>query len=194
MWTEGLGYRSYSIAIPDGRYTDYQGNYCRSAFELYPTTYSINWQPRLARSTSVICSMCAASRSWWLNGNNGHVVEVAGQYILTAQKGETWLALGATVPFKRLSCGYVGQSDGWTDLADNFQMDWEFDNAIDGNISLTGELDLASTKEFTLGLAFGNSLHNAISTLLPIAQYSVFPAAGNLLYPVATLAYARFDR
>jgi glucoamylase len=85
--------------------------------------------------------------------------------IFSHQKGNTWLALGATVPFKHLSCGYVGQSDGWTDLADNFQMDWEFDSTIDGNISLTGELDLDDTKEFTLGLAFGNSLHNAISTL-----------------------------
>jgi glucoamylase len=44
-------------------------------------------------------------------------------------------------------------------------MDWEFDNAPDGNIALTGELDLAGAREFTLGLAFGNSQHHAISTL-----------------------------
>ena len=44
-------------------------------------------------------------------------------------------------------------------------MDWEFDHAPDGNIALTGELDLAATREFTLGLAFGNSRHHAISTL-----------------------------
>lgn len=75
------------------------------------------------------------------------------------------MALGATVPFSRLSCGFVGSSDGWTDLADNFQMDWEFDGAMNGNLALTGELDLKESHEFTLGLASGDSLHSAISTL-----------------------------
>ncbi|MCI0390911.1 MAG: glycoside hydrolase family 15 protein [Acidobacteria bacterium] len=99
-------------------------------------------------------------------GNNGQVKQVAGREILTACKRGTWLALGATVPFLRRSCGYVGTSDGWTDLADNFQMDWEFDTAEDGNIALTGELDLSRAYEFTLGLAFGDSFHNAATTLL----------------------------
>ena len=71
-------------------------------------------------------------------GNNGYVAEVDGRKILMAQKQGTWLALAATVPFSRTSCGYVGRSDGWTDLAGNFQMDWEFDHATDGNIALTG--------------------------------------------------------
>ncbi len=97
--------------------------------------------------------------------NNGLVKEVAGRKILTAQKGRTWLALGATVPFLKSSCGYVGRSDGWTDLMD-LQMDWEFTAATDGNIALTGELDLSKGHEFTLGLAFGDSFHSAASTLL----------------------------
>ena len=92
-------------------------------------------------------------------------MRVAGRTILIAERKGTWLALGATVPFARVSCGYVGRSDGWTDLHSNFQMDWEFDHAPDGNIALTGELDLAGTREFTLALAFGNSQHHAISTL-----------------------------
>jgi len=99
-------------------------------------------------------------------GNNGSVARVAGRTILIAERKGTWLALAATVPFSRVSCGYVGRSDGWTDLHDNFQMDWEFDHAPDGNIALTGELDLSGTREFTLGLAFGNSRHHAVSTLL----------------------------
>jgi glucoamylase len=44
-------------------------------------------------------------------------------------------------------------------------MDWEFDKAINGNLALTGELKPDGTQEFTLGLAFGDSLHAAISTL-----------------------------
>ena len=98
-------------------------------------------------------------------GNNGYVADVAGRKILLAERKGTWLALAATVPFSHVSCGYVGKSDGWTDLAGNFQMDWEFDRALDGNIALTGELDLTGAREFTLGLAFGNSQHHAVSTL-----------------------------
>ena len=98
-------------------------------------------------------------------GNNGYVAEVNGRKILMAQKQGTWLALAATLPFSRTSCGFVGTSDGWTDLAGNFQMDWEFDHANDGNVALTGELDLKDQREFTLGLAFGDTQHHAIATL-----------------------------
>jgi glucoamylase len=83
-----------------------------------------------------------------------------------AQKGDKWMAMGATVPFSHLSCGYVGASDGWTDLHEDFKMDWEFERASDGNIALTGQLDLSETQEFTLGLAFGNSEHRAVANLL----------------------------
>ena len=98
-------------------------------------------------------------------GNNGYVIEVASRKILMAQKKGVWLALGGTVHFSRASCGYVGRSDGWTDLADNFQMDWEFDHASDGNIALIGELDLQDEREFTVGLALGDTEHCAITTL-----------------------------
>ena len=97
--------------------------------------------------------------------NSGNVVDLAGRSILTAHKKETWLALAASIPFKRCSCGYVGASDGWTDLAKNYDMDWEFDVAENGNIALTGEIDLSHGPEFTLGLSFGNGLHGAVTTL-----------------------------
>jgi glucoamylase len=98
-------------------------------------------------------------------GNNGYIAELNGRKILMAQKQGTWLALAATLPFTRVSCGYVGRSDGWTDLAGNFQMDWQFDHATDGNIALTGELAVSGRREFTLGLAFGDTQHHAITTL-----------------------------
>lgn len=110
-----------------------------------------------------LCSPHLKVSGW---GNNAYVVSVAGQDLLVCQKGNTWLAMGATVPFCRLSCGYVGTSDGWTDLAANFEMNWQFDQAIDGNVALTGELDLSERREFTLGLAFGHSLNNAATVLL----------------------------
>ena len=111
----------------------------------------------------VLCAPHLEVGGW---GNNGYVAELDGRKILMAQKQGTWLALAATVPFSRVSCGFVGQSDGWTDLAGNFKMDWEFDHATDGNVALTGELDLNDHREFTLGLAFGDTQHHAIATLL----------------------------
>ncbi len=98
--------------------------------------------------------------------NNAYAAEAAGHALLAAEKHGTWLAMGATIPFFHRSCGYVGTTDGWTDLADNFRMDWEFDVAENGNVALLGELDLSQAHEFTLGLSFGNSLHHATSTLL----------------------------
>jgi len=99
-------------------------------------------------------------------GNNAYVLQVAGRDILAAEKGGIWLAMAATVPFTRLSCGYVGRSDGWTDLAQGFAMDWEFDRALDGNVALTGEILPDGRNDFTLALAFGDGQHSAVSTLL----------------------------
>jgi glucoamylase len=63
------------------------------------------------------------------------------------------------------SCGYVGVNDGWTDLADNYRLDWQYEAALDGNIALTGGLDLSRSTEFTIGLALGTTRHDALSTL-----------------------------
>ena len=97
--------------------------------------------------------------------NDGEVLRIGGREFLCAHKGETWLVLGASIPFQDCSAGYVGVNDGWTDLADNLHLDWQFDAALDGNIALTGGLDLSRGAEFTVGLAFGGTQHIALSTL-----------------------------
>ena len=99
-------------------------------------------------------------------GNTGYVITANGWRVLMACKQGVWLAMAATAPFARTSCGYVGASDGWTDLHENFQMDYQFDRAANGNIALTGELDLRKTREFTLATAFGSTEHRAITNLL----------------------------
>ncbi len=99
-------------------------------------------------------------------GNTGYVTKANNQRILMTCKQGVWLAMTATAPFSRLSCGYVGKSDGWTDLHENLRMDYEFDRADNGNIALTGELDLSKTREFTLATAFGDNEHRAITNLL----------------------------
>jgi glucoamylase len=98
--------------------------------------------------------------------NNGEFVEIGDYRLLVAYKGNTSLAIGATVPLTEASCGYVGVNDGWTDLADNYRLDWHYQEALDGNIALTGGLDLSRGTEFTVGVAFGSTQHDARSTLV----------------------------
>lgn len=97
--------------------------------------------------------------------NSAKKLEVAGRPVLLAWKNSTYLAVGSGCGFTRSSCGFVGFSDGWQDLKNNFKMDWEFDGAESGNVALMGELNLAESNEFTVALAFGDSLHAATATL-----------------------------
>ncbi len=98
-------------------------------------------------------------------GNNGNVARIAGREFLTAHKDGTWLAMAATVPFVRSSCGYVGSTDGWQDLAAHFRLTHDFAAVTDGNIALTGEIDLSAGYQFTLALGFGHTLHRAVTTV-----------------------------
>jgi glucoamylase len=102
-------------------------------------------------------------RGW---GNSAFKMNVAGRVVLSASRGQTHLALGASIPFSRSSCGFVGASDGWSDLRQNLRLDWDFDRALEGNVAVVGELDLSAGRTFTLGLAFGFGSHAASTVLL----------------------------
>jgi glucoamylase len=99
-------------------------------------------------------------------GNSGWCCEISGLTLLRAERGDTHLVMGCTAGFSRRSVGYVGSSDGWQDLMENFKMDWEFCAAENGNIALTGEIDLSQRHEFTIGIALGGSSHGAGAKLL----------------------------
>jgi glucoamylase len=98
-------------------------------------------------------------------GNSAMVVEILGRPVLVAEKNGVAVALGCTSPFVRASVGYVGASDGWTDVSEHLGMSHEFDQAPNGNVALTGELSLGDAREFTVGLAFGRSVSSALTTL-----------------------------
>lgn len=109
-------------------------------------------------------------------GNSVERIEVAGEKVLVGWKNKTFMALGCNHGFRRSSCGFVGFSDGWQDLNDNFKMDWEFDRAENGNVAVMGEIDLSHGDEFTVGIAFGDGLHAATSILvqslaIPFSQH-----------------------
>ncbi len=94
----------------------------------------------------------------WCGSNN--------RKLFDAQREDIHMAFGCEPDFTRRSVGYVGFSDGWQDLMDNFKMDWEFEQAEDGNLALTGEIDLSTGMEFTLGVGFGHTRHSASTHLL----------------------------
>ncbi|MGC2547704.1 MAG: glycoside hydrolase family 15 protein, partial [Silvibacterium sp.] len=99
-------------------------------------------------------------------GNSARVADVAGKRVLVAWKDGTSLAMAADCGFSRASCGYVGASDGWQDLKENFRMDWHFGSALDGNIAVMGEIEQAATREFTVAIGFGEGHHAALSATI----------------------------
>ncbi len=67
--------------------------------------------------------LCAPHLDVGGSENNAFVVQSCGRELLMAEKNGTWLALMCSAPFSRLSVGYVGASDGWTDISHGFQFD-----------------------------------------------------------------------
>ncbi len=99
-------------------------------------------------------------------GNSARSIDVAGQRSILAWKNGTSLAMGADCGFTRSSCGYVGTSDGYQDLSTNMKMDWQFGQALNGNIAVMGEIDVARNREFTIAIAFGEGNHAALSGMM----------------------------
>jgi len=98
--------------------------------------------------------------------NSARSIEVAGRRCLLAWRNNTSLAMGADCGFTRSSCGYVGTSDGYQDLVGNMTMDWQFGQALCGNIAVMGEIDVAKHREFTVAIAFGEGHHAALSDMM----------------------------
>ena len=98
-------------------------------------------------------------------GNSGWCYEIGGIKLFHAQRENVHLLMACNTGFSRQSAGYVGFTDGWQDLMHNFKMDWEFRAAENGNIALTGEVDLPDSSEFTIAVAFGRSFQSAATKL-----------------------------
>jgi glucoamylase len=89
-------------------------------------------------------------------GNTAWTGDYKGVPMFFAQRDGTALSLACSAPWKKMSVGFVGTSDGWQDLSEHFQMQWEYTRAENGNVACTGEIDLvACNGEFILALGFG---------------------------------------
>ena len=99
-------------------------------------------------------------------GNSARSVQVAGKRVLLAWRGPYSLAFGADCGFTRSSCGFVGASDGYQDLMSDMTMSWQFGEAMDGNIAVMGEINVARYREFTLAIGLGEGNHAALSDMI----------------------------
>jgi glucoamylase len=91
-------------------------------------------------------------------GNDGRVGDYKGVPMLFAERDSTVIALACSPDFKAMSCGYVGVSDGWQDISEHKRLTQIYPEASDGNIALTGQIDLTSSPDnFVLALAFGRN-------------------------------------
>ena len=84
---------------------------------------------------------------------------------LLSWDGTTSSAVVTSPAMTRTSTGYLGTSDGWTDLKSDHHMDWTYDASEPGNIVQTGRIPVngVRTHGFTVAIGFGSRMAAAIS-------------------------------
>ncbi len=97
------------------------------------------------------------------NNNSGWMDEYKGIPMLFAENEGIFLAIACSENWLKRSVGYVGVSDGWNDLNQHKKMEWEYTNADNGNIALTGEIDISKNKNFVIAISFGRNAAEAAS-------------------------------
>lgn len=76
---------------------------------------------------------------------------------LLASDAKAASALVTDPPLEATSSGFLGTSDGWTDLRDNMVMDWTYSSATAGNVVQIGKtaVDGKDRQHLTVALGFG---------------------------------------
>lgn len=94
-------------------------------------------------------------------GNTAWVDDYKGLPVLFACRDGDALALACSLPWRARSAGFVGSSDGWQDLNRHKRLEWRYARAENGNVALTGEMDLRAGDSFELALGFGRTPEEA---------------------------------
>ena len=90
--------------------------------------------------------------------NTAWVGRHKGVPMLFAERAGNALALACSVPWSDASAGFIGRSDGLSDLQGHGRLVRAYERAEDGNVALIGEVDLvASGGIFVQALGFGSS-------------------------------------
>jgi len=99
---------------------------------------------------------------------------------LLASDAKTASALIGAPAFGATSSGYMGASDGWTDLKDDFTLNGRFDAPTAGNVVQTAQtkLDGVNHRRLTVALGFGASRSAALKTAQASLERGFGAAAG----------------
>lgn len=95
-----------------------------------------------------------------LGSTGGHNTAWVHNGVGYARGGNHCLCLAANTALQKLSCGYVGASDGWQDLDRHGTLTYRFDSAIDGSVAITAE---TAEHSGVLALGFAGSVHGAFT-------------------------------
>ena len=119
----------------------------------------INFEPLRGKLQDYRCyALLAPHIANWGFGNTGWVGDYKGHPMLFARREHVTLAFACSSPWMARSVGFVGYSDGWQDLSEHFRLTSDYTRAENGNLALTGEIDLAACQgKFVLALGFGGN-------------------------------------
>lgn len=96
--------------------------------------------------------------------NSAWIGEFEGEHALFASGRSRYLALVSDAPWRALSAGFVGASDGWQQMRRDGRIINQYHRADDGNVALAGEIDFTGERRtVTLALGFGQTEHEAAS-------------------------------
>lgn len=163
---EALGVR-YINRDPDGRYSLTKEIICDPHHSVILQHVRLEGHPDLLPRLKVY-ALLAPHLDGGGAGNSARAVDIAGHKMALAWKNQWSLAMGSSCGFSRVSCGFVGASDGWRDLVDNRKMTWEFGSATNGNIAVLGELDMTQagdvdgSRVFVVAFGLGEGHHAAV--------------------------------
>lgn len=94
--------------------------------------------------------------------NTAWIGEFKGMPMLFAERPGYALAFASSAPWVHRSAGFVGTSDGRTDLNLHRRLEWTYAKAAEGNVALTGEVNLPACEgNFLTALGFGRSWQDA---------------------------------
>ena len=97
------------------------------------------------------------------SGNSAWVGDYKGTKMIFAQRDGIALAFASSAGWKNRSVGFAGKQDGWHDLYENKQLTNIYERAENGNVAITGEIDLEEidSNSFMLIIGFGQNWQEA---------------------------------
>lgn len=142
--------------------TEYEGRY-RIEKEVFSDPYrnvvlqKIKFIPLVGELKDYkLYALLAPHLANWGRANTAWTGDYKGVPMMFAERNDCALAFACSIPWKKMSVGFAGFSDGWQDLSKDFQLTHEYTRAENGNVACTGEIDLqACNGEFVLALGFG---------------------------------------